>query len=84
MAVGVYQAARDCGIGIPAELSVIGYDDSPIASRVWPALTTVRLPIVDMARTAAAMLFAQEQGRTLSAPPVTPTLVVRASTARAA
>ena len=84
MAVGVYQAARDCGIGIPGELSVIGYDDSPIASRVWPALTTVRLPIVDMARTAAAMLFAQEEGRTLSAPPVTPALVVRASTARAA
>jgi len=84
MAVGVYQAARDCGIEIPTGLSVIGYDDSPIASRVWPALTTVRLPIVDMARTAAAMLFAQEQGKTLTAAPINPNLVVRASTARAA
>ena len=42
----------------PSDLSVVGFDDSPLASRLWPALTTVRLPIRDMGRQAAAMLLA--------------------------
>jgi LacI family transcriptional regulator len=42
---------------IPEDLSVVGYDDSPLASRLWPSLTTVRLPIRDMGRLAAAKLL---------------------------
>jgi LacI family transcriptional regulator len=85
MALGVYAAARDAGLSIPEDLSVVGFDDSPIASRVWPALTTVRLPIRDMGRIAAGMLVAGRRGEEPPPEPdVTPALVVRQSCARPA
>jgi LacI family transcriptional regulator len=81
MAMGVFKAARDLGLEIPRDLSVVGYDDSPMASRVWPYLTTVRLPIHDMGRIAAEKLLAQDN--TDRAAPqevdVRPALVVRDS-----
>lgn len=57
MAAGVYKAAYRLGIRIPEQLSVVGFDDSPIASRLWPSLTTVRLPIREMGLRAAALLL---------------------------
>lgn len=59
MAAGVYKAAYRLGIRIPEDLSVVGFDDSPLASRLWPSLTTVRLPIRDMGRLAASKLLPQ-------------------------
>ena len=56
MAAGVVHTARDRGIEIPTELSVIGFDDTPIAAHIWPPLTTVRWPIISMARAAAFKL----------------------------
>ena len=56
MAAGVVHAARDRGIDVPRELSVIGFDDTPISAHIWPPLTTVRWPIVSMARAAAFKL----------------------------
>ena len=53
MAAGVYKAAYRLGISIPEELSVVGFDDSPLASRLSPSLTTIRMPIRDMGRLAA-------------------------------
>ena len=80
MALGAYQAARDAGLTVPDDLSIVGYDDAPIAARVWPALTTVRLPIRDMGRIAARKLMRQEGVENAEADEqVTPTLVVRAS-----
>ena len=58
MAAAVLYAARLRGIKVPEELSIIGFDDTPIASRVWPPLTTVRWPIVAMGRSAAHKLIA--------------------------
>lgn len=58
MAAAVLYAARLRGIDVPEELSIIGFDDTPIASRVWPPLTTVRWPIVAMGRSAAHKLIA--------------------------
>jgi LacI family transcriptional regulator len=57
MAAGVYKAAYRLGLRIPEDLSVVGFDDSPLASRLWPSLTTVRLPIRDMGRLAASKLL---------------------------
>lgn len=57
MAAGVLYAARVRGISVPDELSIVGFDDTPIASRVWPPLTTVRWPIVAMGRSAALKLI---------------------------
>lgn len=58
MAAAVLYAARMRGISVPDELSIVGFDDTPIASRVWPPLTTVRWPIVAMGRSAAHKLIA--------------------------
>ena len=57
MAAGVVHAARQRGIDVPTELSVVGFDDTPIAAHIWPPLTTVRWPIVSMARSAALKLL---------------------------
>ncbi len=57
MAAGVLFAARSRGLSVPQELSIIGFDDTPLAARVWPPLTTVRWPIVAMGRAAALKLL---------------------------
>ena len=62
MAAGVYRTAYLRGVKIPDELSVVGFDDSPLASRLWPSLTTVRQPIRDMGRMAAEKLVAKISG----------------------
>lgn len=85
MAAGVYKAARDLGLEIPRDLSVVGFDDSPVASRMWPLLTSVRLPIRDMGRMAAEKLFhrrTEKRAQNDDATDVIPTLVVRESTAK--
>lgn len=58
MAAGVLHAARQRGIEVPRDLSIIGFDDTPIAAHIWPPLTTVRWPIISMARSAALKLTA--------------------------
>jgi LacI family transcriptional regulator len=58
MAAGVYRAAHNQGLSIPRDLSVVGFDDGPIAARLMPPLTTVRLPIRDIGRLAARRLIA--------------------------
>lgn len=85
MAAGVYKAARDLGLEIPKDLSVVGFDDSPVASRMWPLLTSVRLPIRDMGRMAAEKLFhkpTEKRAQNDDVTEVIPTLVVRESSAR--
>ena len=82
MAIGVMQAARNLGLDVPRQLSIVGFDDLPMASRVWPNLTTVRLPIRDMGRMAAEKLTATSRGldpAKLTQPEVSPSLVVRES-----
>jgi len=57
MAAGVIHAACQRGLTVPRDLSVIGFDDTPIAAHMWPPLTTVRWPIASMARSAALKLI---------------------------
>ncbi|RDE07524.1 LacI family DNA-binding transcriptional regulator [Sphingomonas aracearum] len=61
MAAGLVHAARARGLDVPRDLSVIGFDDTPIAAHLWPPLTTVRWPSISMARTAALKLIGGEQ-----------------------
>ncbi len=86
MAAGVYRTAHEQGLSIPKDLSVVGFDDAPIATRLWPPLTTVLLPIREMGRLAAESLMAEiDDAATKAAPAgksrITPTLIVRESTA---
>jgi LacI family transcriptional regulator, galactose operon repressor len=55
-ALGVYEAARRRGLRIPQDLSVVGFDDLPVARWISPPLTTVRQPLAEMGRAAAQML----------------------------
>ncbi len=61
MALGVLAVAQRRGLAVPRELSVVGFDDSLAASRVWPPLSTVRQPMAEMARVAVEMLVAPPQ-----------------------
>lgn len=63
MAAGVVTAAHRLGLAIPGNLSVAGFDDVPYASITWPALTTIRQPIVEMAAGAAELLLGQIQSK---------------------
>lgn len=82
-ALGVYDAARNRGIRIPEDLSVVGFDDIPLTEWVSPRMTTVLQPLQEMGREAATL------GIRLAGGPITPTphlqlatrLVVRESTA---
>lgn len=64
MASGVLVVAHNRGIKIPAELSVVGFDDVPIAAQSWPALTTIRQPSQQMVEQAAQFLIAKVSGKT--------------------
>src|SRR2546425_2592739 len=56
-ATGVYSALRAHGLSVPDSMSVVGFDDVPIASIITPTLTTVRQPLVEMGRVATTMLL---------------------------
>jgi DNA-binding LacI/PurR family transcriptional regulator len=56
-ALGVYQAVREARLHIPEDLSVVGFDDLPVARWVGPPLTTVRQPLVEMAEAAAELVL---------------------------
>jgi DNA-binding LacI/PurR family transcriptional regulator len=58
VALGVVDTARDLGLSVPGDLSVVGFDDSPAARRFRPALTTVRQDVEEKGRAAAAALIA--------------------------
>src|SRR5262249_61086309 len=57
IAIGVLRAARQLGIRVPEDLSVVGFDDIPWAAIVTPALTTINQPVADMAAVALQLLL---------------------------
>lgn len=56
MAAGVLAVAHERGIAVPERLSVVGFDDTPLARTVWPPLTTIHQPMAELARTAMEIL----------------------------
>ena len=83
-AFGVYEAARQRGLRVPQDLSVVGFDDLPVARWVSPPLTTVRQPLAEMGAAAAGMLGDLIEGIPLRSTRVelSTKLIVRESTAR--
>jgi LacI family transcriptional regulator len=63
MAIGALDAARELGLNVPADLSIVGYDDQDVARYTHPPLTTVLLPNYDMGRWAAEILVARSRAR---------------------
>ena len=82
-AMGVYEAARQAGLAIPHDLSVVGFDDLPLCQWMSPPLTTVRQPLEEMGRIAARTLFQQLDGEPLVSPRIelATDLKIRLSTA---
>jgi LacI family transcriptional regulator len=62
MAAGVLAVAHRLNIGVPRDLSVAGFDDTALATIVWPPLTTIRQPTRDLAYSAASLLFERPDG----------------------
>jgi LacI family transcriptional regulator len=82
-ALGVYQAAREARLHIPEDVSVVGFDDLPVAQWVGPPLTTIRQPLVDMAVAAAELVLSMAAGEepAQSRVELATELIVRESTA---
>ncbi|MGC5170342.1 LacI family DNA-binding transcriptional regulator [Microbacterium sp. DT81.1] len=82
-AMGVVRAARLRGLDVPRDLSVVGYDDIPLASISTPRLTTVHQPLRRMAEEATRLLLRMRGGEEPATTRIdlAPTLVVRESTA---
>jgi len=55
MAAGALNALREAGLSVPHDVSVVGYDDVLLARYVYPPLTTIRQPIIEMGRAAAQL-----------------------------
>jgi alanine racemase len=85
MALGAVRAAREAGLAVPADCSVIGFDDSRLTQFLDPPLTTVRQPVQALGSAAVSALADAIEGEPV--PPheylFRPELVLRASTARA-
>lgn len=85
LALGAVRAVHRAGLGVPADVSVVGYDDSPLMACTDPPLTTVRQPIEAIGRAAVELLVGQIEGSAVVAEELffEPELVARGSTAAA-
>lgn len=84
MAGGLLRAVGEAGLSVPADLSVVGFDDVPFAEYLWPPLTTVHQDIRQLGQLLVDQLLAQIRDRSAARPSTTLVpcrLVVRASTA---
>lgn len=83
MALGVYEALRQRGLRVPADMSVVGFDDLPEVRWSSPPLTTVRQPLAEMGLLAARTVLRLAEGDRIESPRVelATDLVVRESTA---
>jgi LacI family transcriptional regulator len=85
-AIGAIRALEEMGLRVPADVSVLGFDDIYAAAFHNPALTTIRQPLFEMGSLAATTLLSRlTEGKNATIPEVLsvePTLVVRSSTAR--
>ncbi|GAB3423596.1 LacI family DNA-binding transcriptional regulator [Flindersiella endophytica] len=62
LALGAYQALDDFGLKVPSDVSVVSFDDHPIATWIRPKVTTIALPHYDLGRRAVEVLFAEIDG----------------------
>lgn len=85
LAMGVLAAARLHGVDVPGDLSVVGFDDSALATLTEPRLTTIRQPVEELAQTAVAAALERmaDPGRPRVEKLLSPELMVRDTSVRA-
>lgn len=82
VAIGALRGLREAGLRVPLDLSVVGFDDVPIAAHVDPPLSTVQLPAGALGEAAGRLLLDRIAGRPVPARTLLPTqLIVRDSSA---
>ncbi len=80
LAIGMLHAAQRRGLRVPADVSISGFDDIPVAAVSVPALTTVRMPTEAMVVAALDLVIGPGGADADSHPVLQPELIVRAST----
>ena len=81
MAAGAMLTLHRAGLDIPADISVTGFDDTPMSEVIWPPLTTIRQPIKDIAERAVRMLVERPPQADTQYEALPHALIVRQSTA---
>ncbi len=76
MAAGALAAAHRMKLEVPKDLSIVGFDDTPLASSVWPSLTTIRQPVGRLTRMALELLIQDIHRRRRAKPPLQHQVVV--------
>lgn len=86
LAIGALSALRGAGLDVPADVALVGMDDTPLSKVTWPPLTTVDLGSAERARIAVELLLKriEDPGREPQVVGVEPRLVARASSGAAA
>lgn len=79
IAAGVLRAITASGRRVPDDVLVTGWDDTPLAARTHPSLTTVRQPMHELGSQAAALLFERTEGRPTSSVVLRTSVVLRES-----
>jgi LacI family transcriptional regulator len=69
MAAATVAIAHRRGLDVPSDLTVCGYDDTALATTIWPELTTIRQPVTEMSRTAVELLVKEIRARKTDARP---------------
>ncbi len=84
LALGCYDALRECGLACPNDVSVTGFNDMPFMDRLSPPLTTVHIPLDGLGVQAANLLIEEmrDSNATRKTIRLDPELIVRGSTAR--
>lgn len=82
IAIGVIQGAKEIGLHVPEQLSVVGFDNTILATTTVPELTTVAQPIADMGRKVVDVIIAEIKGNEFATESVlfSPQLIVRGTT----
>ncbi|AIA73194.1 LacI-family transcriptional regulator [Pectobacterium atrosepticum SCRI1043] len=83
MAIGAAKALREHGLAIPQDVSLLGFDDLPMASWFYPPLTTVHVPVAEMINYTLEKLLCRLEGETvIPAPAFKGTLIIRDSVSK--
>lgn len=77
MAVGALSVLLRAGLQVPQDVSIIGYDDIPLSNAIWPSLTTIAQPKVEMGQAGISLLLERIRKRNIDLPPRRAMLSVR-------
>ncbi|WP_025689232.1 LacI family DNA-binding transcriptional regulator [Paenibacillus zanthoxyli] len=85
VAIGAIRAAEDSGVSVPEDVSIMGFDDIPIAGAYRPALTTIHQPVYDLGAGSAQMLLKQirEKGNYIREAKILPHEIIERESCRA-